>query len=78
MYLWTDSYDVGSQAKYSESLCGSPVGEAKFSSHIDAILKPEQVINYKDYTLTLEFGTTLSTDPSYSSYGISSLRVLLR
>lgn len=35
-------------------------------------------VDKSDNTLTIEFGTTLETDPLYSSYGISALRLYIR
>lgn len=76
-YLWTDSFDF-TQTKNSLNLCGSEIGEGKFVSLIEAVIKPEMAVDKSDNTLTVEFGTTLETDPLYSSYGLSALRVYIR
>ena len=74
-YLWTDSYD-SSDFKKSESLCGSSTGEGKFSTLVSAVITKEQIA--KGDSLQLEFGTTLSSEPTYASYGVSTLRVYIR
>lgn len=60
------------------NLCGSEIGEGKFVSLIESIINPKLGVDPNDNTLTLEFGTTLETDPLYSSYGISALRIYIR
>ncbi|CDW76727.1 UNKNOWN [Stylonychia lemnae] len=76
-YLWTDSFDF-TQTKNTLNLCGSDIGEGKFSSQIEAVFSSDLGIDKESNTLTVEFGTTLETDAQYSSYGISSLRVYIR
>ena len=75
-YLWTDSFDF-TLTKNSLNLCGSEIGEGKFVSLIEAIATKDQVLNLNN-RVELEFGTTLSTDPLYASFGISALRVYIR
>lgn len=53
------------------------MGEGKFSTPIETVFDPSNGI-LSDGTLMLEFGTTLDTDPLYSSYGISELRVYVK
>ena len=74
-YLWTDSFDF-TQTKNSLNLCGSDIGEGKFTSLIEAVVSAKDAL-IGDY-LKLEFGTTLETDPYYASYAISVLRIYIR
>ena len=74
-YLWTDSFDF-TQTKNSLNLCGSDIGEGKFTSLIEAVINPEDGVDF-DF-LGLEFGSTLDTDPYYASYAISALRIYIR
>lgn len=76
-YLWTDSFDF-TQTKNSLNLCGSEVGEGKFVSLIESVISPKIGVDTTDNTLAIEFGTTLETDPLYSSYGISALRIYIK
>ena len=73
-YLWTDSFDF-TQTKNSLNLCGSDIGEGKFSSHIESVISKQAIGKDK---LNLEFGSTLTADPMYASWGISVLRVYIR
>ena len=73
-YLWTDSFDF-TQTKNSLNICGSEVGEGKFTVNIESII-PKSLVSGD--SLRLEFGSTLETDPEYSSWGISSLRLSIR
>ncbi len=73
--MWTDSFDF-TQTKNSLNLCGSDIGEGKFTSNIEAVFTPDLAI--ENNMLGLLFGTTLDTDPYYASYAISSLRIYIR
>lgn len=75
-YLWTDSFDF-TQTKNSLNLCGSDIGEGKFTSLIEAVITKDEGVDENDM-LAIEFGTTLETDPYYASYAISALRIYIR
>jgi hypothetical protein len=44
-YIWTDSFDF-TQTKNSLNLCGSDIGEGKFTSLIQAVVTPDQAISH--------------------------------
>eukprot|EP00347_Sterkiella_histriomuscorum_P015616 403356353 len=75
-YLWTDSFDF-TQTKNSINICGSEVGEGKFTSIAEGVVNRDQIQGDKE-SITIQIGTTLSADPMYSSYGISAFRVYIR
>mmetsp|Transcript_16949 Transcript_16949/g.12119 ORF Transcript_16949/g.12119 Transcript_16949/m.12119 type:complete len:87 (+) Transcript_16949:727-987(+) len=75
-YVWTDSHDF-TQSKSALNICGSEVGEGKFSLPIEVVIEKTKAVDSKNI-LGLEFGTTLDTDSFYASFGISTLRVYLR
>ena len=43
-YVWTDSFDF-TLTKNSLNLCGTEVGEGKFSSLIEAVVNPETAMD---------------------------------
>ncbi len=73
--VWTDTFDF-TQTRNALNLCGSDIGEGKFSVPLQAIVSKDLLGQGKE--IVIEIGSTLDADPCYASYGISALRLFTR
>lgn len=72
VYVWTDRHNQNTDA-FAVNVCGSGVGEGKFSVPIDV------VVNHVSDTITVGFGTTIQQDdPLDQSWGVSALEVYIK
>lgn len=72
-YVWTETYDE-SDYTHTVDVCGSEVGEGRFSSPI------EVSVPHTADVVTVGFGSTITATPAGSSgfYGVSSVEVYVR